>query len=220
MAPGTTCRAGGPISVDPQLGRVAIAPGAAGPFSATYHYGFNADLGGGEYPRTSSFRAAPAQVIARVPSVFTTVQAALTSLAGDGVVEIEDSAVYSEPLGLNVAVKAHGHIELRAADGSRPTLLIADLIRVTGGAASVIDINGLIIGYKAGGAPPISLIEVPAVAGNILTELRLTHTTVVPGWALDPTGPRRPPSPASRSSAWTFLALKSRLGIRSSARCG
>ncbi len=40
------------VAVDPELGRMAFAPGS--PPSrvwVTYHYGFSADLGGGEYPR-------------------------------------------------------------------------------------------------------------------------------------------------------------------------
>jgi hypothetical protein len=181
--------AGGPICIDPQLGRVAIPPGDPGAITATYYYGFNADLGGGEYHRETTFRSSPAQAVAHVPAAFPTIHAAIASLAGDGVVEIGDSGIYAEPAGIRIAVKAHGHIELRAAEGSRPTVLLGDAIRVTGGTAGVLDINGLVIGYDDAGAPvPKALVEVPADAGNVLAELRLTHLTLVPGWALNPDG--------------------------------
>ncbi|MEU5185587.1 hypothetical protein AB0G83_00325 [Streptomyces klenkii] len=55
----------GRIAVDPVLGRIAFAPRDA-PESGvwvTYHYGFPADLGGGEYPRPSP----PADPAARAP---------------------------------------------------------------------------------------------------------------------------------------------------------
>ena len=34
----------------------------------SYHYGFNADMGGGEYPRSASFAGSPEQVVVRVPA--------------------------------------------------------------------------------------------------------------------------------------------------------
>ncbi len=45
--------------VDPELGRIALPPAAAGQplpsLKVSYHYGFNADMGGGEYARAGSF---------------------------------------------------------------------------------------------------------------------------------------------------------------------
>jgi hypothetical protein len=181
--------AGDPISIDPKLGRVAIPPAGPANLVATYHYGFMADLGGGEYPRTATFTGSAAQTVAHVPTGFATISAAVASLGGDGIVEIGDSGIYREPAGLNLAVNANGHVELRAADGSRPTLLIGDAIAVSGGSDSQLDINGLVIAYEAGGgALPAGLIHVPAGGGNQLEKLRLTHLTVVPGWSLDPDG--------------------------------
>ena len=181
--------AGDPISIDPELGRVAVPPGGPGNLTATYYYGFMADLGGGEYPRTATFTGSANVVPVRVPTDQPTVSAAIAAAGGDGIIEIEDSGIYHEPAGLNIAVNANGHIELRAADGSRPTLLVGDAITATGGAASQLDINGLVIAYEAGGNPlPPALITVPAGGGNALQRLRLTHMTVTPGWALNADG--------------------------------
>jgi hypothetical protein len=181
-------KAGDPICIDPELGRIAVPPDEHGSITATYYYGFNADLGGGEYDRHTTFTSSPTQAIAHVPANFPTIHQALAALGGDGVVEIADSGIYTEPTGLDIAVKAHGHIELRAADGSRPTLLLGDAIRASGGIDSLLDINGLWIGYEHTGATPPALLDVHAIAGNVLTTLRLSHLTIVPGWALNPDG--------------------------------
>jgi hypothetical protein len=183
---------GNTIAVDPHLGRLAVASSSSRDrISATFHYGFNADLGGGEYPRAATFTASPEQPIVRVPGDFATVHEALAALPGDGVVEVTNSASYSEPAGLSIAVRANGHIELRAADGARPTLLIGDAISVTGGAEAALDLNGFLIAYApavTGGTPPAALLHVPAAVGNQLAHLGLTHATLTPGWALQPNG--------------------------------
>lgn len=183
---------GNTIAVDPHLGRLAVASSTGrDQISATFHYGFNADLGGGEYPRATTFTASPEQPIVRVPGDFATIHEALAALTGDGVVEVTNSASYSEPAGLSISVRANGHIELRAADGTRPTLLIGEAISVTGGAEAALDLNGFLIAYAptvTGGTPPAALLHVPSAAGNQITHLGLTHATLTPGWALQPNG--------------------------------
>ena len=46
-------------AIDPELGRIALPPAPAGTplpkVKLSYHYGFNADLGGGEYARADTF---------------------------------------------------------------------------------------------------------------------------------------------------------------------
>ena len=177
---------GNTIAVDPELGRVAIAPGTPkDTLSAIWHYGFNAAIGGGEYPRSATFLASPDQAIVRVPGDYATIHEALAALSGDGVVEVSNSAIYSEPSGLNINVRANGHIELRAADESRPTLVLGGAISITGASESVFDINGLLISYAppSGTTTPAALLHIPA-ASNTLANLNIAHCTVVPGWAL------------------------------------
>jgi hypothetical protein len=182
---------GGLPAVDPRLGRIALPPPAAGAahaVQASHYYGFNADMGGGEYPRAGTFTASPEQPLIRVPGDYATVHEALTAIAGDGVIEITDNANYAEPTGLTINIKKSGHIELRAADGFRPTLFLGAEIAISGGAESSLDINGLVIAYApaAGGSVPPALLLVPNSANNQLTHLGITHCTVVPGWALQP----------------------------------
>ena len=152
--------AGSPFAaaIDPELGRIAVPPpGPAHSLTATFYYGFNADMGGGEYPRADTFAASPEQAVVRVPGDYPTIHEALGTLPGDGVVEITDSGRYAEPAGLGVVVKANGHIELRAADGCRPTLVLGEAISVTGGAESLFDLNGLVVTY----APPSAGAPLP-----------------------------------------------------------
>lgn len=188
-------KSGNAIAVDPHLGRIAIAPGTnADSISASFYYGFNAAMGGGEYPRESTFTASPEQAIVRVPGDYKTIHEALAALAGDGVVEVTNSSIYSEPSGLSINVRSNGHIELRAAEGSRPTLQLGAEISITGGAEAAFDLNGFVITYvpATGATTPATLLHVPSTAGNALTHLGITHTTLVPGWALQSNGTPQP----------------------------
>jgi hypothetical protein len=189
-------------AIDPELGRIALAPPASGPapshdVRATYYHGFNADMGGGEYSRASSFPESAGQPVARVPGDFTvaqgSIQAALTALAGNGVVEITDSGVYAASTGLTIDVKPSGHIQLRAADGCRPTLLLGAEMKVSGGQNAAFDLNGILIAASMTPAnSSATLLRAPAQRPNgqasQISRLGLTHCTLVPGWTLTSTG--------------------------------
>jgi hypothetical protein len=189
-------------AIDPELGRIALPPlaaGAAAPtVQAAYYYGFNADMAGGPYSRVASFTASAKLPILRVPGKYPTIHAALAALTGQGVVEITDSNTYSEPAGLTIPVNANQHIELRAADGQKPTLVLGAPITVTGGALGKVDINGLLITCPppaAGTTVPPALVHVPT--GTQLTHLGFTHCTLVPGWSLTSNAvPATPAQPA------------------------
>jgi hypothetical protein len=175
-------------AIDPVLGRLALPPGLpAGPRVAVdFHYGFGGELGGGEYDRAASFASveAPPKTI-QVPKDKPTIQAALTELAGAGVVEITDSGRYEETL--SIAANASARVELRAANKCRPTVVLGDELTLTGGADSEIRINGLLIAGHG--------MRVPA--GNDLRALQLSHCTLVPGWTLNPDlSPVSPKSPS------------------------
>jgi hypothetical protein len=168
-----------------------VPPGTAGtPPVVSWHYGFNADMGGGQYAREATFTASAQQAIVRVPGDQPTISAALATLPGDGVVEVSDSGTYSELGGLDIAVAANGHIELRAADGARPTLFLGEEITVTGGTEAIFDINGFVVAYdnSAGGTTPSALLSAPAASSNQLATLDVVHCTFVPGWALESSG--------------------------------
>jgi hypothetical protein len=185
------------VAIDPWLGRIALQPPAAGASPptvvATYYYGFSGDMGGGEYARASSFTAGAAQSVVHVPGDYPTVQAALNALPGDGVVEISDSNIHTEAAGVQVNVRASGHIELRARDGAHPTLVLNGELTVIGGLDAEFDLNGILItSSKAPAGPSSALVHVPATDAhnnpNALSLLQIKHCTLVPGWALTPQG--------------------------------
>jgi len=170
--------AAGKVAIDPVLGRIALPAGlpAATRVQVDYHHAFGAELGGGEYERADSFAGTSTATVLKVPQDHATIQAALTALGGDGVVEISDSGRYEETPAITVA--AGKRIELRAANGHRPTLVLAAEMLLSGGADSEIAINGLLVcGHQ---------LHAAAGAGNALRRLVLRHTTLVPGRTLAP----------------------------------
>ena len=168
----------GKIAVDPILGRLAFPTDPKKIVLVSYHYGFSADMGGGEYERAATFDAELKPVIpVQMPGQIT------AALAGEGVVEVRDSGRYAETPVINVA--AGKRIELRAANGARPTLALGGELAISGAAGSEVTLDGLLI---TGGTLRVT---------GQLRRLRLRHCTLVPGLALDGTG--RPVSPATPS---------------------
>ena len=111
------------ISIDPALGRIAFpppTPPAMPPENVrvTFHYGFSAPVGGGEYERRKSFLLmGSATTVTQGQSL----QNALTGAAAGGIVEIGDSGRYEETL--SIKVDADAQLEVRAANEHRPTLI-------------------------------------------------------------------------------------------------
>lgn len=170
------------IAVDPVLGRIAF-PKSIAPQSplVTFHYGFSANVGGGEYNRLDSFddELQKSGKIIRVPANQPTIQAALDTLgADDGVVEISDSGRYREAISITATAKQK--LELRAADHRRPTVLMSGDLEISGGADSEVTLNGLLIARHG--------LTVPPTADNHLARLRLRHCTLVPGLGFQPDG--------------------------------
>jgi hypothetical protein len=210
---------GGPFvaAIDPELGRLALAsplPSTAAPPQATFYYGFNGDMGGGEYAsRAASFAVEPESAVlsySHTAPSGTTLQSVLnqaaTQLGNPGVgavaVEITDSWTYALPTttasALQIAIPAGTTLELRAAEGCRPTLLLGGEITVVGGVGSTLILNGLLIAYapSSSTAPvPTALIHAPSGL-NQLGQIVLTHCTVVPGLSLASQGnPQYPGQP-------------------------
>jgi hypothetical protein len=163
------------IAIDPVLGRTAFPQAQEPPADVrvSFHYGFSADIGGGEYTRVASFDA-QLQPIQRVPAPHSTIQGALNAVESGGVVEVADSGRYTETL--TTAVAAGRRIELRAADAHRPCLILTGDWQIIGGEAAEVTLNGMLI---SGG----SLRVVGA-----LRRLRLRHCTLVPGIVLSVDG--------------------------------
>jgi hypothetical protein len=199
-------------AIDPELGRLALAaPLTAGVPQADCTYGFNGDMGGGEYSsRAESFLVeAAGQVLSyshTAPAGATLqamLDAAVSQLAAEpGIthiaVEITDSWTYpvtsATSSALHIYLPAGATIELRAAAGCRPTLLLNGEFTVTGGAGSTFVLNGLVLAYSPSSAAapvPAALVHLPSIAANQLGTLEVNHCTLVPGLCLTAQGGAR-----------------------------
>jgi len=165
----------GTIAIDPELGRLALATDIATPtdLRVTYHYGALGDLGGGEYPRAASFGSPPGPTL-RVPDDHATIEAAVNALGGAGVVEIRDNGWYRESAALQIVAAADRTVELRGANGVRPTIELTGPLTLAGGLRSGVVLNGLVITGDV----------LRVAAGTDLRRLRLAHVTLVPGRSL------------------------------------
>jgi hypothetical protein len=228
------------VVVDPELGRLALPappPGKSLPkLEVAYYYGFNADMGGGEYPRGNTFLVTDPAFVFPFPDTaalprYATLQDAVNfaisqfAQTGEVAIEVTNSDTYPQTgtLSLNVDLPAGTTLELRAADQTRPTLLLDGEISVTGADSSTFAINGLLIAASAAMAPgspaPVALVHVPQLAPdgspNSLGELDLTHCTLVPGWSVGPQGaPNFPAQPAvvAEPAGLNVVAERSVLG--------
>jgi hypothetical protein len=200
-------------AVDPELGRIALPPPPPGkPLTKVevfYHYGFNADMGGGEYSRSDTFLVQNPEFVFPFPDIagvprYTALQQAVDfattqfSVTGEVAIEITDSNTYpgTGTLSLAVNLPPGATLELRAADESCPTLLLDGEVSVVGAESSTFAINGLLLAASRAMAPaspvPAALVHAPLHAPdgslNQLGELDLTHCTLVPGWSVGPQG--------------------------------
>ena len=224
-------------AVDPELGRIALPPAPTGgslpKVKVSYHYGFNPDLGGGEYARGDSFLVKDKAFVFPFPDPanYPDLQGAIDfaigrlTLNGSVAVEITTSETYPQTGSLNLHIDVPGGstVELRAADGKRPTLLLDSELSITGDDSSSCALNGLLLAASASMAPanpaPVALVHVPAGrpdgSTNQLETLNLAHCTLVPGWSVATDGtPRFPTAPTlvAEPAGLTVTATKSILG--------
>jgi len=192
------------IAIDPVLGRIAFpADWNPNEVLVTYHYGFSADMGGGEYERADSFDEQLKQKlfkVLKVPAEYPTIRSALLALetalkkpeVAGGIVEISDSGRYTESF--TIDVPDGKHLVLRAAivkdsvDYHRPTLVLAGGdIQINVAPSSQVTLNGLLI----------AVAGLAVKANGESGRLRLQHCTLVPGRSLSRDGtPQHPDLPS------------------------
>ena len=152
----------GAVAIDPVLGRIAFADAQTKTVLVTFHYGFSANMGGGEYSRTLSTDTRKLGV----QKTGTDINAALALLGSEGgTVEITNSGRYEESIAIDATNK---YVELRAADKRRPTLVLTGDLTITGGGEDEVVLDGLLI---LGGSLQVS---------GTLERLKLRHCTLVP----------------------------------------
>jgi len=198
------------VAIDPVLGRIAFPPGQA-PTGVwvSYHCGFSADMGGGEYGRALA-DAGPAtfrQVVAKTGQEVDTIEEALRRWElvrrdqPTAVIELADSEVYTEQL--TITLFRGESLEIRAADRTRPVIHLLDrqrnqpdAMRITSG----VDDDGAGEERQPGGCFRLDGILVTGRAVHVegpLQRVELRHCTLVPGWGIDgDCEPRRPSEPS------------------------
>ena len=162
------------IGIDPQLGRIVFPSAVAPPTNVqtTYCYGFMSEIGGGPYARLFSTQADVSVTSGSltIQSAINEALALLSPLKNTVVVEIEDNAYYVETP--TFTIPAGASVQLRAANGKRPTLVLSGDLVVTGGDASTFSLNGLLM--AAG-----SLSVQQATISSAVT-LQISHCTLNP----------------------------------------
>jgi hypothetical protein len=169
--------------VDPELGRVALADQYAGqPLSATWFYGANANIGGGEYARNtaaSPFEVNNSAYVVPFPDPrFAGLQDALNYAVGllplgnAVAVEISGESAAQQAIdlplnefpfvsasvtmttALSVDLPANTTLELRSANLTVQTLLLDGALTVSGDAGSQFLVNGIVMAAQATFKPP------------------------------------------------------------------
>ena len=198
----------------------------------TYHYAFSKDMGGGEYSRTLTAPGAYAfyAVSKDHPGadVFDTINAALAAWRRDqqalgtepadetekakwradkarlaaAVIEIQDSAVYSEPL--SVVLAEGEYLQIRAAERVRPVIRLLDYMAnrpdafaVSGKRASRFKLDGLMVTGRGMQVAGPDRSDAAAFAQGDLCDVTIRHSTLVPGWGVEgDCEPKRPNEPS------------------------
>jgi hypothetical protein len=175
----------GRVAVDPRLGRIMFPPGQARKQNVrvSYAYGFSTEMGGGEYERPLSEPLDA--VIYRVGEAeqFTRINDALAKWVADkprnAVIEITDSGVYVEPIAITLAEEQS--LQLRAANRKRPVLRLLnwetslpDNLTVSGAAKSWFVLDGILVTGRG--------MQVDGEVSGVI----IRHSTLVPGWGLEP----------------------------------
>ena len=187
------------VAVDPVLGRIAF-PVRQAPrdgVRVSYHYGFPADMGAGEYRRvitqardSSVHRVSGQDQLREALTEWQRKELDPESGQVNTVIEITDSSDYVLPIRIRLAA---GHtLQIRAANRTRPVIRLLDWqterpdhLTVMGGAGSHFALDGVLVTGRG-----------IHVTGG-LASVRIRHATLVPGWSLDPDcEPRRPAEPS------------------------
>jgi hypothetical protein len=173
------------VAIDPVLGRIVFPPRQL-PKNGVwvrYHYGFSADLGGGEYTRSPTqpdeaviYRVGQNQTFERINDALVRWQ---DEAPVHAVVEIIDGGVYTEQI--NIELGEGQSLQLRSADGRRALLRLMDWhtarpdsLSVLGAVDSRFTLDGLVVAGRS------------VQCQGPLAEFRLRHCTLVPGWTIDP----------------------------------
>lgn len=175
------------VVVDPELGRIAFPsyPPISQGVRVSYHYGFSAALGGGEYLRSlagqagaSIYRVGEGESITTLAEALQQWQAAEPAPA-HAIIEITDSKVYVDSLVIEFSAERQS-LQLRAANGAHPIIRLldwqtshADALMIMGKSGNRLVLDGLLIAGRG-----------VQLHGD-LHQVDIRHSTLVPGWEID-----------------------------------
>lgn len=186
----------GKIAIDPVLGRIAfpiVSPPLPAPVvRVSYHYGFSANMGGGEYDREETMIAEDVDL--EVPEDELSLQSAIDERGVDGgTIEVDSNEVFFESPEIHLDATGKRVLELRAKDGRRPVIATSTGFVISGGEEAEVTLNGFVIA----GPVRVPLLDSNGNSNGLKT-LRLLHCTLVPGEisAIIGTGSPPPAAPA------------------------
>ncbi|MDQ0759464.1 hypothetical protein [Streptomyces canus] len=188
----------GQVAVDPELGRIAFGSRSA-PRQGVwvdYHYAYGTDMGGGEYerpdrvarPDAAFYRVGPGQPYRQIMDAYRAWQhdRRADRTGPEGIIEITHSGAYQEQLDFDL--DPGDRLELRAAEGTRPVIRLLDWYSNRPDALNIraveddcapherprVVLDGLLVAGRG--------INVTGPMGAVVVR----HSTLVPGWSLEP----------------------------------
>lgn len=174
------------VAIDSALGRIAFSPQQIPKYGVwvSYHYGFSADIGGGEYDR-KLLQHAKAEIyrVNQTKGPYKTITEAIKQWENEkplhAVIEIDDSRVYVEPIKIAFADNRKS-LQLRAGNKKRPVIRLLDwqtnqpdALTVMGNSGEYFSLDGIMVTGRG-----IQL-------SDNLKQVTIHHSTLVPGWSLD-----------------------------------
>ena len=166
----------GTVAVDPVLGRIVFPPKQF-PRSGvwvSYHYGFSADIGGGQYERRLSAPDDACTYRVGENEEFKSIEHATMEWQKDSpdhaIIELTDNGTYQEQINFELAEGQS--LQLRAKVGVRPVVWLSKSntwATVSGKAQSRFVLDGIL------------LAGLPLNVEGELTELTIRHSTLLPG---------------------------------------
>ncbi|MHC9063504.1 hypothetical protein ACYX34_12535 [Nitrospira sp. CMX1] len=169
------------VVVDPERGRIVFAHPPQ-TVHVAYHYGFSADVGGGEYDRpmihvvgkvrTTALNPRPYQVSVG-QNLIATLQQWKTDQPTRAVIEIESSGKFDVGV-VSLSLGPNQSLHLRAANRARPVIRGAFKVTVDSGSRLMLD--GLLID---------GTLLVQGGQDTTQAEVLLRHCTLVPGKGQD-----------------------------------